>query len=232
MSRHINEEGLLLIKQWEGCRLKAYRDPVGIWTVGYGHTDAAGPPRVGAGLSLSTAEAEALLRRDLAPVEAAVEAAVKVPLTDNQFAALVSFTFNLGAANLRRSTLLAKLNAGDYAAVPKELAKWNRAGGRVIAGLSNRRAAEAGLWARDAFVASNYVAPTPVARLAGLDGNGAAATAIGLAGTGAAEMAQQLLPFVGVSRLLQYAFVALTMVGAAAGLVGAFRKARTDAGLA
>ncbi|WP_247643165.1 lysozyme [Brucella sp. B13-0095] len=104
-----------------------------------------------------------------------VERLVKVPLTDNQFAALVSFDFNTGA--LDKSTLLKKLNKGDYAAVPVELMKWVNAGGKKINGLVNRRAAEAGLWAKGDFVSSNYVPATTAANktdVATIGGAGAA----------------------------------------------------------
>jgi lysozyme len=144
--RKTNQEGVDLIKRWEGKENEAYKDIVGVWTIGYGHTAAAGPPFPFAGMHISDEEAEELLKKDLGKYEQAVEKAVKVPLTDNQFAALVSFTYNLGEGSLRSSTLLKKLNAGDYDAVPSELAKWNKAGGKVVQGLVNRRKDEAKLW--------------------------------------------------------------------------------------
>lgn len=233
MTRRLNEAGLALIKQWEGCRLTAYRDPAGVWTIGYGHTDAAGPPRVTPGLTLTQAEAEALLRADLARFEAAVEAAVTVPLTDNQFAALVSFCFNVGPANFRRSTLLKRLNAGDDGTVPAELAKWTRAGGKALAGLANRRAAEAGLWARGAAVASNYVAPSAGLRPAGsMEGRGTLAASLGAAGALVTQAAGQISPLAPLSELARPAFVALTLLGLGLALYGLWRRARADAGLA
>jgi len=160
--RKINERGLALIKQWEGLRTTAYKDSAGVWTIGYGHTTAAGKPYVHGGLKISEGQAQAILARDLGQYERAVEEAVKVPLTDNQFAALVSFTYNVGAGALKRSTLLKKLNKGDYEAVPAELMKWTRAGKKKLKGLENRRAAEAGLWVQGEFVASRDVRPKPV----------------------------------------------------------------------
>lgn len=162
MARSINDEGLAIIKQWEGCYLSAYHggaDRPGLLTIGYGHTDAAGPPKVRIGLTITPVEAIKILRSDLRNCEAAVERLVKVELNDNQFAALVSFTFNCGVGALTGSSLLRKLNAGDYAAVPNELMKWTRANGKSVPGLVNRRAAEAGLWAKGSFVASQYVEP-------------------------------------------------------------------------
>lgn len=180
MTRRINAAGLSLVKQWEGLRTTAYRDAAGVLTIGYGHTSAAGSPKVTPGMAIGDKEAERILKADLAKFEARVERLVKVKLTDNQFAALVSFDFNTGA--LHKSTLLKKLNKGDYAAVPGELMKWVNAGGRKVQGLVNRRAAEAGLWAKGEFVSSNYVSAktaankTDVATIGGAGAAGAAAT--------------------------------------------------------
>ncbi|WP_435170859.1 lysozyme [Falsirhodobacter sp. 1013] len=140
-----NDAGLALIKEHEGLRLEAYPDPGHGWTIptiGVGHTSAAGEPKVTRGMTITAEEAEAILQRDLAQFERAVTAAVTVPLTGNQFAALVSFTFNLGAGNLRSSTLLRKLNAGDYSGAAEEFPRWNRSNGSVLSGLARRRAAE------------------------------------------------------------------------------------------
>lgn len=153
MARKTNQQGIDKIKQWEGCCLTAYKDVGGLLTIGYGHTSAAGAPKVTEGMTITEAEAEAILRRDLAKFEKRVEELVTVPLTDNQFAALVSFDYNTGA--LHKSTLLKKLNAGDYSAVPTELMRWVYAGGKKVAGLANRRSAEAGLWATGEYVASS-----------------------------------------------------------------------------
>lgn len=156
MVRKINVEGIAHIKKWEGCQLISYRNfPGEPWTIGYGHTSAAGIPYVKAGMRINDVEAENILKSDLQKFEDRVERLVKVPLTDNQFAVLVSFDFNTGA--LHKSTLLKKLNAGDYDAVPLELMKWVNAGGKKVKGLVNRRSAEAGLWAKGEFVSSNTV---------------------------------------------------------------------------
>ena len=141
MARSINAEGLALIKSFEGCRLTAYRCPANVWTIGYGST--AG---VKAGQTITQAEAEALLRKDLLRFEVGVEIAVEVPLTDNQFAALVSFAFNVGLGALKSSTLLARLNARNYSEAAAQLDRWNKASGRVLAGLVRRRAAEKALF--------------------------------------------------------------------------------------
>lgn len=154
--RKISKEGFALLQQWEGLRLEAYQDAVGIWTIGHGHTTGAGAPFVRKGIKITKAQAEAILRRDLVQFEKAVEQGVFQPLTDEQFAALVSFCYNVGVEAFCQSTLLKKLNKGDYEAVPAELQKWTRAGGKRLKGLVHRRAAEAGLWAKGAYVSSNY----------------------------------------------------------------------------
>lgn len=154
--RQINQAGLEAIKRFEGLRLKAYLDSVGVPTIGYGHTKTA---RMGQ--TITAERAEELLRLDLADAERAVERLVKVYLTDNQFAALVSFTFNLGAGALGKSTLLKRLNAGEYDAVPREMMRFINAGGKPLKGLATRRAAEAGLWAKGDFVSSRDVQAEP-----------------------------------------------------------------------
>lgn len=137
MTRTINAEGLRLIKDSEGLRLSAYQDSVGVWTIGYGHTATAQR-----GQTITEAEAEQLLQADLRRFEDGVRELVRVPLTDNQFAALVSFAFNLGLGALAESTLLRKLNAGDYQGAAAEFPRWVHAGGKQLPGLVTRRGRE------------------------------------------------------------------------------------------
>jgi GH24 family phage-related lysozyme (muramidase) len=137
----INQDGLNLIKSFEGLYLDAYIDPVGVWTIGYGHTEG-----VYEGMTITEAEAEELLRKDLAEFEAAVSEAVQVSLNDNQFSALVSFTFNLGAGSLFESTLLKLLNQGDFQGAADQFPRWNKAGGQELPGLTRRRQAERALF--------------------------------------------------------------------------------------
>ena len=147
--------GRKFIERWEGLYLHAYDDRterivpadgvcVGVLTIGYGHTTAAGSPAVCAGMTCTETQADEWLSADLGRVERQVSTLVKVPLTQVQFDVLVSFEFNTGG--LANSTLLRKLNAGDYGAVPIELLRWVHDGGEVVAGLVNRRKAEAALW--------------------------------------------------------------------------------------
>jgi len=145
-NRKTSDKGVALIKAHEGLRLNAYLCPAKVWTIGYGHTSAAGEPKVVQGMRITRAEAETILRRDLATFERGVNRLVKVALTQNQFDALVSFAFNVGLGAFERSTLLKKLNAGRYKDVPAELMKWTKGGGRELPGLVNRRRDEAGLW--------------------------------------------------------------------------------------
>lgn len=166
MSRRIGAAGLSLVKQFEGFGPKWYPDPAHGWkvpTIGYGHTDAAGEPKYAATKSIVLTEATAtdILRRDMQKYADAVSKAVKVPLTDNQFDALVSWCYNVGPGAVAGSTLVRKLNAGDYAAVPSELAKWNKAGGKPLNGLTRRRAAEAVLFTRKAAQAGIPSQPFP-----------------------------------------------------------------------
>lgn len=133
-----SKNGYALIRASEGIRLFAYRDSTGVWTIGYGHTGNDVTP----GLMITGIQADALLRQDVAVCERAVTALVKVPLTQGQFDALVDFVFNLGAASLRQSKLLRLLNASDYVGASSQFIRWNKAGGKVLAGLTKRRLAE------------------------------------------------------------------------------------------
>lgn len=137
-----SQNGIDLIKRFEGFSPVAYLCPAGVWTIGYGHT--AG---VHEGDSIDGDTAEDYLREDLTSAEGAVEKYVKVPLKQWQFDALVSFTFNLGAGNLYSSTLLKKVNRNpDDPSIRQEFEKWVYAGGRVLQGLVERRKAEADMY--------------------------------------------------------------------------------------
>ncbi|WP_434656946.1 lysozyme [Chromobacterium violaceum] len=137
-----NAAGISLIKQFEGVRLAAYQDMVGVWTIGYGHTG----PDVKAGMTITQQQADQLLAADLEKFETGVRKAVIVPLNANQFSALVSFSYNLGLGNLRSSTLLRMLNKGDYDGAAAQFPRWNRAGGQAVPGLTRRRKAEQALF--------------------------------------------------------------------------------------
>ncbi|MBR0669980.1 lysozyme [Neoroseomonas soli] len=195
-ARRISTEALDLLKRWEGCVLHVYddADPArpprfiqpgdavrGTLTIGYGHTRTVRP-----GQRISEAEAKRLLLEDLAPVEAAIARSITVPLTDGQHGALVSFAFNLGhstAPGKPLANIAATLNRGDYDGAIRRMGLYvkQRQHRRLVTvpGLVNRRAAEAGLWARGEFVAGRHVAPaappTAGAEAAKLGGYAAAA---------------------------------------------------------
>jgi len=135
-------KGLALTEQFEGCRLNAYQDQVGVWTIGYGHTG----PDVIAGLTITQAQAQAYLQADVTSAADCVNRLVAVQLSQEEFDALVDFAFNLGSGALAGSTLLRLLNAGNFTAAAAEFDKWDRAGGVVVAGLLRRRTAEAALF--------------------------------------------------------------------------------------
>lgn len=153
--RRISSCGLKLIKKWEGLYLSAYKDPVGVWTIGYGHTNLSGVgPKVTPTLRLrDQRHAEDILINVLAEVyEPALRRHIKVPLNQHQWDAMVTWVYNLGETNLRNSTLLKRLNQGRFDAVPAEMMKYNKARNRATGrleeyrGLTNRRRAEAGMW--------------------------------------------------------------------------------------
>ena len=138
---HTSQRGLDLIKSFEGLRLSAYKCPADVWTIGWGTTAGVTP-----GQTITKERAEELLREDVKRFEAQVLRLVKVPLTQGQLDALTSFVYNLGAGNLSNSTLLRLLNAGDYKGAAAQFDRWTKAGGKVLAGLVRRRAAERALF--------------------------------------------------------------------------------------
>ena len=137
-----SKKGLSLTEQFEGCRLTAYQDQVGVWTIGYGHTG----PDVTAGLTITSDEAQALLAKDVSSAADWVNNLVAVKLTQEEFDSLVDFVFNLGAGAFRGSTMLRDLNAGDFKSAAAQFDMWDHAGGAVVAGLLRRRQAEAELF--------------------------------------------------------------------------------------
>lgn len=149
--------GRRFIEQWEGLYLQAYDDATGrivgpnnkLWgtlTIGYGHTNGAGPPHVHVGMSITQQEADLILSADLAAIENAVNHLVKVPLTQNQFDALVSFQYNTDWLEHQHCSLLTALNAGNYTLADEDFCLYDRANGKILVGLDRRRAAEADLF--------------------------------------------------------------------------------------
>lgn len=141
-----SDKGIALIKEFEGCKLTAYQDSVGVWTIGYGWTQPVNGVPVGKGMTITQQTADDLLHSGLVQYEKGVAGLVKVTINQNQFDALVDFAYNLGVKALEGSTLLKKLNAGDYTGAAAEFPKWNKAGGKVLNGLTRRREAEKALF--------------------------------------------------------------------------------------
>ena len=141
---NVSQNCVELIKYFEGFEHTAYLCPANVWTIGYGRTR-----NVKEGDRITEAQAERDLLEELEEFKHQVLHSVKVELTQNELDALTSWTYNLGVGNLKSSTLLKKLNAGNKSEVPAEMIRWNKAGGEVLAGLTKRREAEAELWAKE-----------------------------------------------------------------------------------
>ena len=141
----VSQECVNLVKFFEGFEAKAYLCPANVWTIGYGRTR-----NVKEGDMINELQAERDLLEELEEFGHRVLNTVQVPLEQNEFDALTSLTYNLGVGNLQSSTLLKKLNSGDKNSVPSEMLRWNKAAGKVLAGLTRRREAEAKLWEKAA----------------------------------------------------------------------------------
>jgi len=226
---NVSQSGINIVKKFEGLHkvtdsgdVRAYRCPAGKWTIGYGHTKG-----VRSGMRATPAQCEEYLVEDLNEAGAIVRRYVNVPLSQNQYDALVSFVFNLGGGNFRSSTLLKKLNKGLYDEVPAQLLRWNKA--RVdgvlteLRGLTRRRTAEAALFSMDAPLAGDggdmmpqkpeQAATKPLTRSKTLAGAGAAG--IGTIGTVIGDAANQIEGLVAYSEDLKLVFLGLTIVGIA-----------------
>ena len=157
----INENTLNVIMESEGLRLEAYPDPGSKdgkpVTIGYGTTKINGQP-IKLGTRITKEQAKEYFRKDIEFFSKGVASRVKVPLNDNQFGALVSFAYNVGIGAFGDSTLLSRLNSGDYNAVPAQLMRWTKNDGREMAGLVNRRKKEVNLW--NTPVSTQPVKPT------------------------------------------------------------------------
>ena len=167
----ISENGLSMIRQWEGCELAAYQDGGGVWTIGYGTTRYDEGEPVEEGDTCTQEQASSWLADDAVSIaQDPVNSLARVALSQNQFDALCDFTYNLGQGNLASSTLLSKLNAGDYAGAQAQFPAWNLVAGQPSQGLTNRRNAEANLFGTPdgdpeaaAAAITDTSAPPPVA---------------------------------------------------------------------
>lgn len=136
-----NQDGLNIIKDFEGCRLHSYQDGNDILTIGFGHTRDVQPNQW-----ITQEQADILLGEDIDDTETQINKLLHKDLNDNQYSAIVSFTFNIGCGNLAHSTALSCINAGLFGQVPAALAMWNKVDGVVSNGLVRRRGAECILW--------------------------------------------------------------------------------------
>ena len=134
----LSKTGIELLKHFEGCELKAYQASVGVWTIGYGHTKG-----IYEGLEITQSEAEKMLIDELPEYEGYITDKVVPMLQQHEFDALVCWVYNLGPTNLSSSTMLKKLNAGEFKEVPFQMKRWDKAGGQPLLGLTRRRNAEA-----------------------------------------------------------------------------------------
>jgi GH24 family phage-related lysozyme (muramidase) len=156
-----SKAGLAIIKKWEGCRLKAYQDSVGVWTIGYGLTSAAGIVPVVKGMTITQAQAEEYLEIALGSYEAGVIKAIKRPMTQPQFDAMVSLCYNIGPGAFGKSSLVRRFNEGNIAGAADAFLMWTKAGGKVLKGLENRRKDERALFLTAAAPQTKPVAPVP-----------------------------------------------------------------------
>lgn len=143
---HVSPSGIDLICNFEGLRLKSYDDGIGIWTIGFGTTKYPNGIRVKKGDSCTLEQAKAYMHNDLKEFEQTVNDAVRVPLTQNQFDALVSLTYNIGTTAFKSSTLVKRLNEENYKNAADQFDVWINAGGKRMQGLINRRAKEKALF--------------------------------------------------------------------------------------
>ena len=220
----ISPEGIALIKRFEGRHkltdsgnYRAYRCPAGKWTIGYGHTYG-----VRSGLTATAEECTAFLQEDLAKVGTQLRQVVGVPLSQAQFDALASFVFNIGMGNFKKSTLLKKLNKGQYQAIPSEMMKWNKA--KVdgvlseLGGLTRRRAAESALWALESDLGEKDPIMPQRPDMASLKPLKASKTILGIsvavASVCVSEIVQKVTAFASYSGVISSSLLLLALGGA------------------
>jgi lysozyme len=142
----INQAGIDLIKQWEGCKLKSYKCSAGVWTVGYGLTSRAGFIEVGPDTTITQEEADWYLEQVVSDFASKIRPMITAPINENQFAAFVSLAYNIGVSGFKKSSALRRFNAGQIMEVPAAMRMWKKAGGKTVQGLVNRREAEVKLF--------------------------------------------------------------------------------------
>ena len=233
----MSADGLALVKEFEGLRLKAYKCPAAVWTIGYGHTSAAGSPMVTSDLEITRDAAEEILKRDMVQYEDGVRKLVTVGLTQGQFDALVDFAYNAGVGALQKSTLLKKVNAEKFDEVPAEFMKWTKGGGKELPGLVRRRRAEVKLWRgldteKPVSVDEARTDPDQPKASKKITQSKEANAAVVAGGLGTVAVVREVMPMVkeGGDLLgsLSPTILILFVIIAAAGVVWYFRKQRLD----
>ena len=229
--------GIRHIREFEGERLKAYKCSAGVWTIGVGHTSAAGEPKVVEGMTITANESAAILARDLAAFELGVERMLEVDVSQNQFDVLVSFAFNCGLGALKKSTLLKRVNEGKFNAVPAELMKWTKAGGKEVAGLVRRRRAEAKLWRgvdteQPVDILEARLTPEQPKASKSITQSKEANAAVAAGGLGTIALVQEVIPLVkeggSILSAMNTTVAILVVICVAAGAIWWFRKQRLD----
>jgi len=229
--------GIRHIREFEGERLKAYKCSAGVWTIGVGHTSAAGEPAVCEGMTITANESAAILARDLAAFELGVERMLEVDVSQNQFDVLVSFAFNCGLGALKKSTLLKRVNEGNFDAVPAELMKWTKAGGKEVAGLVRRRRAEAKLWRgvdteQPVDILEARLKPEQPKASKSITQSKEANAAVAAGGLGTIALVQEVIPLVkeggSILSAMNTTVAILVVICVAAGAIWWFRKQRLD----
>ena len=229
--------GIRHIREFEGERLKAYKCSAGVWTIGVGHTSAAGEPKVVEGMTITANESAAILARDLAAFELGAERMLEVDVSQNQFDVLVSFAFNCGLGALKKSTLLKRVNEGKFDAVPAELMKWTKAGGKEVAGLVRRRRAEAKLWRgvdteQPVDILEARLTPEQPKASKSITQSKEANAAVAAGGLGTIALVQEVIPLVkeggSILSAMNTTVAILVVICVAAGAIWWFRKQRLD----
>lgn len=222
MTMVMSPAGRAFLTREEGERLVAYRDSVGVLTIGVGHTSAAGPPTVTPGMKITRAQSQAILTTDLSKFERYVNDVVKVPVSQNEFDALVSFTYNVGPSALKRSSVVKLLNADKRQEAADAFLSWSRAGNNKTL-LLNRRKRE-----RDLFLKGGYRKPSTTKKVAVEAKNASKQSPIatGAIVTGATASAGPLLSYIGSWEAV--AALGIILVAAGVGYIIWRRYIRTD----
>jgi len=223
----IPKAALDLIKRYEGLRLNAYKCSAGVWTIGYGHTSAAGEPEVKPGMTISKAEADRIFAKDIQNFAVGVERLIKVPVSPAQFGACLSLAFNIGLGAFKRSSVLRFVNQKRMNDAADAFLLWNKAGGKVLKGLVRRRAEEAQLFSSANRIDAR-IPDTPKGKPMALSTTNIAAGATAAAGVTAAtkEIVDNTSSIFSSSGMVTLLLIAVIVAGAAYIVKERWAKAR------